>query len=191
MINNVDQIAKKRNISVRYLAPANPICTAVINCLDAFSDASKGRYANFEAIGNPTFNPADEPVSKWWTEIVEPILDKHYRGKKAELEVKQRAAIIDTMIGKASIVLFADETGSMMSDVSTASERTGQTKLAQKYGRFYTLSVVRWLSYIFSELVHEATYRKGIDSLFGHYEFFTTYTVGDNFLLKRKAWPPH
>ena len=53
LIDMVDQIAKKRKISVPYLAPADPICSAVINCLDAFSDASKGRYANFEVIGNP------------------------------------------------------------------------------------------------------------------------------------------
>jgi hypothetical protein len=105
--------------------------------------------------------------------------------------VKQRAAAIDAMIGGVSLVLFPDETGRMMSDVSTASERTGQTKWAQKYGRFYTLSVVTWLSHIFSELVREAAHGTGIDSLFGHYEFFTTYTVEDNFLLTRKAWPLH
>lgn len=189
LIDGVDQIAKKRNTPVPYLAPTDPICTAVVNCLDAFSDASRGRYANFEAIGNPAFNFADEPVNKWWAEVVEPILVKHYRGKKAEMAVKQRAAIIDAMISKASVVLFTDETGSMMSDVSTASERTGQTKWAQKYGRFYTLSVVRWLSHVFSELAHEAVYRKGIDSLFGHYEVFATYTVQDRFLLTRKIWP--
>jgi hypothetical protein len=60
LIDNADEIAKKPNISVPYLAPANPICAAVINCLAALSDASRGRYANFEAIGNPTFNPAEE-----------------------------------------------------------------------------------------------------------------------------------
>lgn len=191
LIDDVDRIAEKRNISVPFLPPNDPICTAVINCLDAFSDASKGRYANFEAIGNPNFHASDEPVNKWWSEVVEPILDKHYRGKKAEAGVKHRAAVIDALIGEASMVLFTDETGNMMSDISTASERTGQTKWAQKYGRFYTLSVVRWLSHIFTELVHEAAYRRGIDSLFGHYEFFTTYTGNDKFLLTRKVWPLH
>lgn len=191
LIEDVDRIAKKRNISVPYLAPTDAICTAVVNCLDAFSDASKGRYANFEAIGNPNFNAANEPVNKWWSEVVEPILDRHYRGKKAEVGVKQRAAVIDAMIGEISMVLFTDETGNMMSDVSAASERTGQTKWAQKYGRLYALSVVRWLSHIFAELVNEAAYRKGIDSLSGHNEFFTTYTVDDNFLRTRKVWPLH
>ena len=191
LVDDVDQIAKKRNISVPYLAPTDPICTAVINSLDAFSDASRGRYANFEAIGNPNFNVADEPVNKWWSEVVEPILDRHYRGKKAEIGVKHRAAVIDAMIGEVSMVRFTNETGSMMDTVSTASERTGQTKWAQKYGRFYALSVVRWLSHVFAELVREAAHRRGIDSLYGHDEFFTTYTLDDDFLLTRKVWPLH
>jgi hypothetical protein len=64
LIAKVDEIAKKRKISVPHLLPTDPICVAVINCLDAFSDASKGRYANFEVIGNPAFDPANEPVNK-------------------------------------------------------------------------------------------------------------------------------
>lgn len=189
LIRKVDQIASKRNISVPHLSPTDPICAAVIDCLDAFSAASKGRYANFEAIGNPAFNPADEPVNKWWNEVIEPILDRHYRGKKAEAGVKQRAAIINAMMGNSTVVLFTNESGNVMSDLTTASERTGQTKWAQKYGRFYTLAVVRWLSDIFSELTRHAGYQDGFESLFGHYEFFTTYTVDDNFLLTRKVWP--
>ncbi len=161
----------------------------MINCLDAFSDASTGRYANFEAIGNPLFNLANEPVNKWWTEVVEPILDKHYRGKRAEDGVKQRAALANAMIGHATFVLFTNETGQIMSDLAVASERTGQTKWAQKYGRFYTLSVVRWLSHIFYEMTHSAGYAPGLESIFGHYEFFQTYMVDDDFLLTRKIWP--
>jgi hypothetical protein len=76
-----------------------------------------------------------------------------------------------------------------MSDLTTASERTGQTKWAQKYGRYYTLSVVRWLSYLFNGMTHTAGYKPGLNSLFGHYGFFQTYTVDDSFLLTRKVWP--
>jgi hypothetical protein len=82
-----------------------------------------------------------------------------------------------------------NEQGVMMTDLATASERTGQTVWAQKYGRFYTLSVVRWLSYIFDKLVHEGAYGKNITALIGHNEFFTTYQMPDSFLLTRKLWP--
>lgn len=189
LVGDADAIAAKRNITVPYLAPSDPICAAVINCLDAFSDASRGRYANFEAIGNPNFNEADEPVNKWWSEVVEPILARHYRGKKAEADVKHRAAVLDALISDVTMVRFTNETGKLMTSVSTSSERSGQTKWAQKYGRFYALSVVRWLSYIFSKLVNEAAYRRGIDSLFGHSEFFDIYRLEDSYLLTRKVWP--
>lgn len=189
LIAKADEISAKYNISIPYIGPNDPICAAVINCLDSFADASKGRYANFEAIGNPSFNPSDEPVNKWWTEVVEPILAKHYRGRPAEAGVKLRAATIDRLMRDVTVVRFTDEAGNQMSDVATASERTGQTGWAQKYGRFYTLAVVRWLSHIFAELSRDGAYQKRIDSLLGHDEFFTTYTVPDGFLRDRKIWP--
>lgn len=189
LMAQVSVIAEKRGISVPYIGPDHSICTAVVNCLDAFSDASRGRYANFEAIGNPSFDPANEPVNKWWTEVVEPILDIHYRGKNGEVGVKERAALFEAVAGHAMFVLFTDETGKMISDVTSASERTGQTKWAQKYGRFYTLCVVRWLAVVFDKMTHTAGYEPGLDSLFGHYEFFQTYVLDDSFLLTRKIWP--
>lgn len=189
LIAQTSIIAEKRNITVPHIGPDHPICAAVINCLDAFSDASKGRYANFEAIGNPSFDPANEPVNKWWNEVVEPILRKHYRDKKSEAVTKRRAAQLETLSGRYTFVRFTDETGNMLSDMSTASERTGQTKWAQKYGRLYTLSVVRWLSCIFDKMTHMTGYQPGLESLFGHYEFFQTYMVDNHFLLTRKVWP--
>ena len=189
LVRRVQEIAKKRSLSTDFPEPTDPICDAVINCLDAFADASRGRYANFQAIGNPGYNPEDEPVNKWWAEVVGPILAKHYHGTRAEAGVKQRATVIDTMIGDKSMVLFSNEEGALMTDVAGASERTGQTKFAQKYGRFYTLTVVRWLAAVFDDLTHTAGYAPGMESLFGHYEFFQTFTVDNSFLLNRKVWP--
>lgn len=83
LVGQADGIARNHGITIPHIGPDHPICAAVIDCLDAFADASKGRYANFEAIGNPAFDPANEPVNKWWNEVVEPILDKHYCGRIA------------------------------------------------------------------------------------------------------------
>lgn len=189
LLEKADQISSRHTLTLEYPKPVDPICWAAVDCLDAFADASRGRYANFEVIGNPAFNPDNEPVNRWWVKVVEPILDKHYRGKSAEAGVRERAEFIDAMAGRVSLVRHVNEQGTMMTDIATASERTGQTTWAQKYGRFYALSVVRWLSNIFDDLVHEAVYRKNIDALFGHSEFFATYRVPDSFLLTRKWWP--
>lgn len=189
LIAKAHEIAGKHKLQLDYPQPTDQICWAAIDCLDAFADASRGRYANFGAIGNPAFDPANEPVNRWWLNVVEPILDKHYRGKKAEAGVRQRAKIIDALMGEVSTVLYVDEHGAMLTNLTSASERTGQTKWARQYGRFYTLSVVRWLSDIFAELTRGIGYSKGFEALFGHYEFFGTYRVPNNFLLTRKTWP--
>jgi hypothetical protein len=189
LVSEADRIAAKHNLKLSYPKPNGHIPTAITRCLDAFADASKGRYANFEAIGNPSFNAADEPVAKWWREVIEPILTEHYRGTRAEAGVKANAQIIDAMIGGISSVNFFAESGRIMDNAATASERSGQTKWAQKYGRFYTLSIVRWLSDIFTALTDRNGYKTGFEVLFGHYEFFNTYRVENNFLLNRKNWP--
>jgi hypothetical protein len=186
---SADQAANQHALTLEFPKPTDPICWAAVECLDAFADASRGRYANFEAIGNTNFDPSNEPVNRWWTKVVEPILDNHYRGKSAEAGVRERAAVINAMIGSSSLVLNVNEEGVMMTDIATSSERTGQTVWAQKYGRFYTLSIVRWLSDIFDQLVHEGAYGRKIDALSGHNEFFKTYRASDSFLLTRKLWP--
>lgn len=157
--------------------------------MDAFADASKGRYANYEVIGNPLFDTKQEPVAKWWREVVEPILTKHYRGKRAEFDVKSRAKTIDALTSGFTLLLHFDESSNTMSDVETASERTGQTKYAQKYGRYYTLAIVRWLACVFTEMTNINGYQNGFEVLFGHYELFNTYRTDDSFLLSRKRWP--
>lgn len=189
LVAAANQVEANHSLKLGYPKPSDRICWAALDCLDAFADASKGRYANFEAIGNPAFDTGDEPVRKWWTNVVEPILSSHYRSREAEETVKLQAATIGTLIGDSALARFTSETGSMMTDVATASERSGQTKFAQRYGRFYTLAVVRWLSDIFTELSHKAVSQQGVDALFGHHKFFGGYRVEDNFLRERKVWP--
>lgn len=189
LIKKVDGIASSRGIVVPHIGPTHPICTAIIECLDSFANASIGRYANFESIGNPNFNQANEPVNKWWAEVVEPILTTHYRGKSAEFATKRRALLMDAVAGKSIFVRFSAETGSRIINVAEAFERTGQTKWAQKYGRYYSLSVVRWLSYIFEKLTYHTGYTPGYEVLFGHHEFFDGFVVDNTYLLNRKIWP--
>ena len=91
LVQETDQIVAKHGLTLGFPKPADPICWTAVDCLDAFADARRGRYANFGAIGNPSFNPDNEPINRWWTRVVEPILDKHYRGKPAETGVRERA----------------------------------------------------------------------------------------------------
>lgn len=189
LADEVHRISHSHKLTLRYPRPTDPISGAVLACLAAFADASRGRYANFETIGNPNFNAAEEPIAKWWREVVEPSLENHYRGKSTEARVKVRAQIMNALIGDISQVHYFDESGRTLSDIETASERTGQTEYAQKYGRYYTLTTVRWMMDVFTELTRTAGYQDGFETLFGHYEFFSGFRGDDRFLLTRKRWP--
>lgn len=188
LMDAADKVSTNHALKLDYPRPRDAISQKIVECLDAFADAGRGRYANFAALGDPNLGQ-DEPIGKWWGEVAELILKEHYYGKAAQKRVEGRASVVDAVMSPVSMVLYFSETGNTMQDVLTASIRTGQTELVQRYGRYYTLTVVRWLSEVLSELSRLACYTHNIDAFFGVWEYFQTYTVDDNFLKTRKNWP--
>lgn len=188
LIDTVDSVATHRSIDPDHRRPVESTVSAIISNLDAFADAGRGRYANFEALGDPNLT-SHEPIGKWWTEVAEPILGQHYRGTKTQTRVDSNAQLIDLLIGDFTLVHHTSETREMVTDVATASRRTGQTAIVQKWARYYTLTLIRWLSAVYKEMAHKAVYEKGHDAFFGSWEFFYTFLVDDSFLRTRKNWP--
>jgi len=188
LTNAVDVIAKDRNLNLRYRRPNTSISVKILECLDAFADARRGRYANFASLDNPNLSE-HEPVKKWWDEVAKNILQQHYYGRSAQKRVETNAAIIDSMISPFAMVLHTDESGKAMQDVKSASIRTGQTEIVQKFGRYHALTIVRWLSGVLAKIGHVACYQHKIDGFFGIDEHFYSYTVDDSFLKTRKIWP--
>lgn len=188
LANAVDMIAKERNLNLRYSRPITPISIKILECLDAFADARRGRYANFASLDEPNLSE-HEPVKKWWDEVAETILQQHYYGKPAQKRVETNAARIDSMMSTFTMVLHTDESGRAMHDVKSASIRTGQTEIVQKFGRYHALTIVRWLSSVLAEIGHVACYQHKIDGFFGINEYLYSYTVDNSFLKTRKIWP--
>lgn len=188
LVEAADHIAQSHQVRLTFPHPKNPVSTKVLECLDSFADARRGRYANFSALGDPNLG-SEEPVRRWWGEVGKLILQNHYYGKQAQKRVEAHAALIDAAISPVTLVLHTDEAGDMMQDVFSASVRTGQTTIVQRYGRYYALLVVRWLADIFSSLAREASYTHHIHAFFGAWEYVQTYTVEDHFLRSRKIWP--
>ncbi|WP_287380561.1 hypothetical protein [Mesorhizobium sp.] len=188
VMNAADGVAAKHALKLDYRRPVTPISQKIVECLDAFADAGRGRYANFAALGDPNLGK-EEPIGKWWGEVAELILKEHYYGKATQKRVEGHASLVDAVMSPVSMVLYINETGDAMHDVLTSSIRTGQTELVQRYGRYYALTAVRWLSEVFSELSRSACYTHKIGAFFGVWEYFQTYTVDDSFLKTRKNWP--
>lgn len=188
LTNEVENISEKMQLSLKYSRPTEEIPHKILECLDSFADAQRGRYANFASLGNPNLT-GDEPINKWWGEVAECILKKHYYGKAAQRNVENNAALTDAMLSRFTMVMHTDESGNAMQDVKSASTRTGQNAIVQKWGRYHSLSIARWLATVLSELSHIACYDHDIDGFFGLNEHFYSYTVDDYFLKTRKIWP--
>ncbi|EAZ97039.1 hypothetical protein MELB17_10963 [Marinobacter sp. ELB17] len=188
LANEVEKISEKLQLSPNYTRPANDVPQKILECLDSFADARRGRYANFASLDNPNLT-ANEPINKWWDEVAECILKKHYYGKTAQKRIEGRAEFIDSITSPFTMVIQTNESGHTMRDVESASIRTGQNAIVQKWGRYHSLTIARWLSSVLSELSHIACYQHGIDGFFGLSEYFYSYTVDDSFLKTRKVWP--
>ncbi|MCY3824215.1 MAG: hypothetical protein OXG62_10140 [Nitrospinae bacterium] len=188
LLDTVNEISINHNLVLEYTRPNSEISNVIVECLDAFADASRGRYANFASLGDPNLGP-EEPIRKWWGDVVELILAEHYYGKPVQERVEGNATIIDSLMSSVSTVFYFDEEGDAIKDVYSASVRTGQTEIVQCFSRFYALMVVRWLSDVFSQLSQKACGEHNVEAFFGVYEYFNTYRVADNFLKTRKIWP--
>lgn len=188
LMNAAETVSAKHNLKLEWARPTTAISAGITECLDAFADARRGRYANFGSLDDPNLSQ-EEPIRKWWDVVAQAILQDHYHGKPAQTRVEARARVVDTVMSPFSMVLHINEAGDAMQEVLSASIRTGQTEIVQRYGRYHTLTVVRWLCEAFSSLSRLACYEHGIDAFFGAWEYFQTYTVGDSFLKTRKVWP--
>lgn len=188
LANAVDEVTNTRNLDLRYTRPTTQISEKILECLDAFADARRGRYANFASLDEPNLS-SEEPIGKWWDEVAEAILQQHYYGKSSQRRVEANAEVIDYFMSPISMVRHTDENGRAMQDVKSASIRTGQTKIVQRLGRYYALTIARWLSDVLSTIAHTACYQHNVGGFFGINEYFYTYTVDDSFLKTRKVWP--
>lgn len=183
-----DAVAIKHSLQLDYPHPTSLISKKIVECLDSFADASRGRYANFASLGDPNLS-GREPINKWWGEVAELILREHYYGKAIQQQVEGRAKVIDEFLAPVSFVLCTSETGDQVQSLTAASVRSGQASVVQRYGRFYALTTVRWLSDVLSVLSRSASMDHDVHALNGVWEYFETYRLDDQFLKTRKVWP--
>jgi hypothetical protein len=127
-----------------------------------------------------------EPIANWWDSVVEPILTRHFYGTDAEKQAAHDARIINAEMSQFTNVLHVSELGIPIRTVFDKSMQDARNVVAQRWGRFYCLLIVRWMSDVFYSQVRHP------DSPYAtkwHHEHFQTFTVSDSFLLNRKKWP--
>lgn len=189
IVDKVEVIASQRRIQSGYKPLEFEICGNIIKHLSSFSAANIGRYANFSVMSEGSSTNSFEPISKWWQLVGEPVLNKHFRGTRRETIAKRNAQVMEAALGQITLVRHTSENGDPIRNLEIASFRTAENEIFQKYGRYYSFTLVRWLSEIFRELTRVRGYQEGGELWFGHYELFNSFTVDDQFGLTRKIWP--
>jgi hypothetical protein len=164
--------------------PADGIHQAIVQVLARF--ATRLRYYNLDYLAGADAQQED-PIGMWWRAVVEPILDRHYSKRQRERD-EAIGRGMEALIGDSSIVLHSAETGELIGNVHSYWSRGGATRVAQKYGRLYTLQIVRWLSSLLYELGQEGAYRRRIEPLLGIHEPFSMFYNDDAMLKRRKTW---
>ncbi|MFC4630110.1 hypothetical protein ACFO6V_17815 [Promicromonospora alba] len=186
LVRVVGEIADRR-VPRRFEYPDDLLTGGIVDFLDSFAAASKGRYANFATISGEA--NGYEPVALWWTKVVTPILNRHFAGTAAEDKAEMYAHITHAMLNDRASIVHWNETGDQMTSIHELSMRSARNEVAQKYGRFYTLRLVRWMSDVYKETTNMAHSSPHLYALFGHHEWFSTFLVEDRFLRERKVWP--
>lgn len=174
-------ISQDRDYKVR---PNDTIHRGIENVLSLF--ATKLRYYNLNHLAGADQGQED-PVALWWKKVAIPICDRHYSERQRKKD-EANAVAMESMIGDISSVIHTAENGDPIRDVNSFFKRGSVTRIVQKYGRLYTMQIIRWLASIIFELSHLGAYEKRIQALLGLHEPFMIFMNKDNYFRDRKTW---
>lgn len=164
--------------------PRDTIHRQIEHVLSMF--AVRQRYYNLDYLSSEARGQED-PVAMWWSKVAVPILDRHHSKKQMEKD-EEDARAIQGLAGSSMIVEHSAESGELIQSAHDLFAQARTTRVVQKYGRLYTLQIVRWLSSIIFELSYKGGYELGIDAFVGMHEPFSLFLNEDRYLRERKTW---
>jgi hypothetical protein len=174
--------AKRRAGKEHADCPSALIHKGIIKTLTEFGKLT--RYYNLDLISQGQAPNWPEPVRAWWERVGLAILAEHYSTRLRERDAAKSAK--NAALMQPSFVLFHTEAGVMINDIETLLAHADSTSIVQKYGRLYTLQIVRWLAFLISDL--SRAHQNHIESLSGLGELFVMFMQKDQRLRDRTTW---
>ena len=187
-------ICKARRIRTKYpnndgLArfPSGSIVEQSIVVLSEFAEGA--RYYNLNLIQNQDrqgTDSIDDPIHAWDNRVGSEVLKVHYTEKRRgnDLSVAQK---VGEILAPDTSVYCITEDGSMINDVTSMLSHQKKTEIVQKWGQFYLLTIVRYLSHLISDLENCAR-EKHFSAIPDLSEFLKSFRVSDKALRGRKTW---
>ena len=178
IFDEVEGIMKNEQVKDELQRPRDAATNAITENLSKFAEAKLGRYANFLGMENPSCIE-NEPLSGWWTEVGEKILEQHYYKMDAEKSTKILATACKKGVGKIDTSAFTDECGNAQLGTDKLFIHIEKTKIVQKWSKFYTLTIVRWLARSYFYIIRNSK----SPVFYGSDYHFNCYRVDDENLL--------
>jgi hypothetical protein len=189
----VSIFAKVEEITTRVRAkeeyserPSHRIHQNIITVLDHFAQIT--RYYNLDLLsGRKTKAFLTDPIEEWWNLVGEPIVDQHYLSRQKK-KTDEMAQDLQAKVGHISVVRHTTEIGLPINDVPSMVQHNAKQRIVQRWGQFYALQLIRWITYTLRDLSIKGGYNKRIEALFCIHETFRIFMNDDQMLKKRSTW---
>jgi hypothetical protein len=186
LIDAVEPLASNYLSAVEWRErPSTSIHAGITDTLSEFGKLS--RYYNLDLLSGGKAAQLPEPIRAWWERVGSPILDAHYK-PRTRMKNESNAAMMEALVGSHTSVLHHNEKGEIIGTMEGLSRQAGATAIVQKFGRLYTLQLVRWLSTLIGTISTRGAYEERIKALRGLDEPFVIFRNTDAYLRDRKTW---
>lgn len=174
------EVVVRRNLSIQH--PSEPTHQAIVRLLSAFAEGD--RYSNINLLVGS--KRQSDPIAAWFTQVDMPLFESRVTEKKKQ-KIAGNAQAIARIASSFMQVLHTSETGSEITEVEEASQRTGIYKAVAPYRQLYVLHIIRFWSELLIELQYIAQ-RLGKDDIPFFSELFAAFRNDDMYMKTRKTW---
>jgi hypothetical protein len=148
LLGDVETIAQGQGIADAHL-PDSEIHRAILATLTNFA-SNVSRYYNLEVL-TPDSAVAADPISTWYTQVTQPVLEAHYTERQRQRDDARTAAFAPSASTYVSVIATA-ETGESIRDLHDLVRRGAEAKAARPWERMYVLQLARFVTSVVSQL---------------------------------------
>lgn len=169
-----------RNLNIS--SPSTPTHEAIVHLLSDFAEGD--RYSNINLLVGSTRQ--SDPIAAWFKHVDLPLFESCVTSKKKE-KISSNARAIAEIAGSFTQVLHTSETGSEITTIEEASQRTGIYEAVAPYRQLYILQIVRFWSDLLTELQYIAQ-AIGKEDVPFFSELLAAFRNDDAYIKTRKIW---
>jgi hypothetical protein len=174
------QVIDRRGLDIQ--VPASAVHQAIVALLSDFAEGD--RYSNLNLLIGA--NRQSDPIASWFAQVDLPLFELRVTAKQKK-NIADNARVVARAMGSFAQVLHTSETGSEITDIEEASQRTGVYQAVAPFRQLYVLQIIRFWSELLRELQYIAQ-GLGRQEIPFFSELFAAFGNDDAYIKTRKTW---